>query len=311
MVNSVLGNIEPKDLGFTLMHEHIISMNPSMAQAFPQWFNRQETISIAINQLQYTKLLGLNTIVDATPFNLGRDILMLEEVSKKTGVNIIASTGFYFVDEPFLRNWEPEYLRDLLLQEIESGIQGTSIKPGVIKCASEDAISETNEKLLRVAARAQKQSHLPIITHSSSVNKNGLHQQEILLDEDVDVSKLVIGHCGDTTDIDYLESLLGNGGFIGFDRFGLDILLPMESRLEVCAELLKKGYEDQIVLSHDYCVFFDWFPPEIMPMVMERGASRWSYHHIFEDIIPRLLEQGATENQIHMMTVENPRKIFS
>ena len=104
MVNSVLGNIEPKDLGFTLMHEHIISMNSSMAQAFPQWFNRQETISKAIKQLQYTKSLGLHTIVDATPINLGRDIRMLEEISQKTGVNIIASTGFYFARATWLKS---------------------------------------------------------------------------------------------------------------------------------------------------------------------------------------------------------------
>lgn len=110
MVNSVLGPILSKDLGFTLMHEHIASINPSMIQAFPTWFNREETINKAIDELQYAKKQGLYTIVDATPINLGRDIRLLMEVSQKSNVNVISSTGFYHVDEPFLNNWETDRL---------------------------------------------------------------------------------------------------------------------------------------------------------------------------------------------------------
>jgi len=310
MVNSVLGKIDPTDLGFTLMHEHIASVNPSMIQAFPEWFNRQETIAKAVKELRYAKQQGLHTIVDATPFNLGRDIWLLREVAEKSGVNIIASTGFYHVDEPFLMGWEINHLVDLLLSEMEFGIQGTDIKPGVIKCASETKITETNEKLLRVSARLHKLSGLPVITHSSSVNQNGLAQLEILLDEEVDVTKLVIGHCGDTTDVDYLETLLANGCYIGLDRFGLDMQLSMESRVDVCVELCEKGYEDQIVVSHDYNVFLDWFPRDVLPNILEQSASRWSFHHILLDIIPRLHDKGVSEKQVKNITIENPSKIF-
>jgi phosphotriesterase-related protein len=83
MVNSVLGSINPSNLGFTLMHEHIIAMNSSMYQAFSEWFNRKDTISNAVKELQYSKQYGLHTIVDATPINLGRDIKLLREVGKK------------------------------------------------------------------------------------------------------------------------------------------------------------------------------------------------------------------------------------
>jgi len=310
MVNSVLQKVATKDLGVTLMHEHIASMNPSMTQAFPNWFNRQETIANAVKELEYAKQFGLKTIVDATPINLGRDVRLLREVAQKSGVNIIASTGFYHVDEPFLINWETDYLVDILLPEIETGIQGTDVKPGVIKCASENQITKTNEKLLRVAARLHKQSKLPVITHSSSVNKNGLAQQEILLDEGVEVSKLVIGHCGDTTDVGYIESVLENGSYIGLDRFGLDMILPMESRVAVCAELIEKGYEKKIVISHDYNVFIDWFPPKIFPSLKKNGAPRWSFHHIFLDVIPRLLNRGISQKNIDTMIIENPMKIL-
>ena len=115
MVNSVLGSINPSDLGFTLMHEHIACLNASMVQAFPDWFNRQDALSNAISELRYTKQQGLQTIVDATPINLGRDIRLIREVSEKSGVNIIASTGFYNVDEPFLTWWETDNIVDLLI----------------------------------------------------------------------------------------------------------------------------------------------------------------------------------------------------
>lgn len=310
MVNSVLGSIDPSNLGFTLMHEHIVSMNASMKQAFPDWFNHENTLSNAIDELRYAKQFGLQTIVDATPINLGRDINLLREVAEKSGVNIIASTGFYAVDEPFLFGWEIDDLVNQLIPEVEEGIQGTGIKPGVIKCASETDITPTNEKLLRVAARLHKQSRLPVITHSSSINKNGITQLEVLLEEEVDVSKLVIGHCGDTTDIDYLESLLESGCYIGLDRFGIDMMLPSDSRIKVCVDLLEKGYENQLVISHDYCVYLDWFPPKQFSAMKKDPENKWSFHHIHKDIIPRLLEMGVSEKQVDQITVENPIKIF-
>jgi len=309
MVNSVLGEIDSKDLGITLMHEHIASIDSSMHRAFPDWFNRKETISKAVKQLKQAKQHGLKTIVDATPINLGRDIHLLKEVAEKSQIQIIPSTGFYYTEEPFLIGWKIEHLVQLLLLEVESGIQGTDIVPGVIKCASNEEISKTNEMLLRTAARLHVASGLPVITHSSSVSKNGLAQQKILLEEGVDPAKLVIGHCGETDDIPYLEALLEHDCYIGLDRFGLDILFPMERRIEVCAELCERGYDKQIVVSHDCNVFIDWWPPDVMPSVRSSNP-RWSFDHILVDVIPKLMEKGVSQRQIDAMTVENPMKIF-
>jgi phosphotriesterase-related protein len=231
-------------------------------------------------------------------------------LEKKSGINIIASTGFLYVEEPFLIGWEIEDLLNQLVPEVDEGIQGTNIKPGVIKCASETEITPTNEKLLRVAARLHKYSRLPVITHSSSINKNGLSQLGILLDEDVDVSKLVIGHCGDTTDVVYLESLLEYGCYIGLDRFGIDMMLPTKSRINVFVELLEKGYEKQIVISQDYCEFLDWFPPERFVAMKKSPENKWSFHHILVDIIPTLFDKGISKKQIDQITIENPMKIL-
>ena len=309
MVNSVLGPIDPSELGFTLMHEHIVCKNTSMDQAFPDWFNRQEVLSSAISELRYAKQQGLQTIVDATPINLGRDIRLLREVSEKTGVNIIASTGFYHIDEFFLNGWQIDNLVDQLIPEIEEGIQGTDIKPGVIKCASATEITPTNEKLLRVASRLHKKSGLPVITHSNSAYKNGIPQLEILLDEGVEPGKLVIGHCGDTADMDYLETILASGCYIGLDRFGIESILSNDSRVDVLVELLEKGYENQIIISQDYIVYLDLFPGKLSRKVLD-SDDPWTFHHILVDIIPKLVDKGVSEKQIKNLTNGNPKKIL-
>ncbi len=310
-VESVQGQIDVEGLGFTLMHEHIMSVNWSMRQVFDKWIDRDAIISRASQSLLKAKEYGLKTIVDATPINLGRDIHIISEVAKKSGVQIIAATGLYSVDEPFLMGWEPDKIADLLLTEVKEGIQGTGIKPGIIKCATEaPEVSDTNRKLLQAAARLHKKTGLPITTHSNSLSKNGPSQQKILLDEGVDPRKLVIGHCGDTTDVNYIESILDRGCYVGLDRFGLDMWCPMKERADTLVELCDKGYEKQIVLSHDYNSYLDWFPPSVYPEFVRHNAPRWSYHHVMEDVLPYIRDKGVSEKQIATLLVENPKRLF-
>ena len=249
-IEGVQGPIKEENLGFTLMHEHIMTVNWSMRMTFKNWIDRTAIVSQAIHSLLMAKEYGLKTIVDATPINLGRDIDVIREVADKSGIQIIVATGFYSIDEPFFMGWEPDRIAEQLLPEVTEGIQGTGIKAGIIKCATDaPEISEINKKLLQSATLLHKRTGLPITTHSSSLNKNGLSQQRILLDEGVDPRKLIIGHCGETTDLKYLESLLSNGSYIGLDRFGLDTMCPMESRADTLIDLCRKGYEKQIILT--------------------------------------------------------------
>jgi phosphotriesterase-related protein len=294
------------------MHEHVIAINWSMRQVFDKWIDRDGIISRAIQSLLKAKEYGLKTIVDATPINLGRDIHIISEVAKKSGVQIIAATGLYSVDEPFLMGWEPDRIAELLLIEVNEGIQGTGIKPGIIKCATEASeVSDTNRKLLQATARLHKETGLPITTHSNSLSKNGPKQQKILLDEGVDPKKLIIGHCGDTTDVNYIESILDKGCYVGLDRFGVDMWCPMKARADTLVELCDKGYEKQIVLSHDYNSHIDWWPSDILPEFKRINAPRWSYHHIMEDVIPYLKNNGISNNQISTIMIENPKQVFS
>jgi phosphotriesterase-related protein len=116
----------------------------------------------------------------------------------------------------------------------------------------------------------------------------------------------VIGHSGDTTDVDYLEELIGRGSWLGMDRFGVDVILGFEQRVQIVADLCARGHAGRLVLSHDAMCFSDWFPGD----AIAAAAPNWHYTHIVDDVIPALLERGVTEEQVQQMLVDNPRAVF-
>jgi phosphotriesterase-related protein len=306
-INSVLGPLDTAELGFTLMHEHILVMNWAMRQSLPGWFDREAFLEKAVPEVRSARQLGVSTMVDLTPINLGRDIHLVREVAEKTGMQIIAATGFYWTDEPFLMGWEADRLVEFLLPDIEKGIQGTGVKAGIIKCATDArGITEYNRRLLQAAARLHRATGLPLSTHTSAAHHNGLDQQAFFREEGVDLSRVIIGHCGDSDDLGYLQEVLAAGSYIGMDRFGLDILLPTDRRLATVAELCRLGFADRMVLSHDASCQIDWFPEETLALF----APDCHYRFIPSDVLPRLRQQEVSDEQIRLMTVENPRRIF-
>ena len=167
-------------------------------------------------------------------------------------------------------------------------------------------ITPTNAKLLRVAARLHRATGAPISTHTSSRHRTGLAQQEIFAEEGVDLSRVVIGHCGDTTDLDYLKQILARGSTIGMDRFGLDMLLPFADRVSTVATLCREGLCDWMVLSHDASCHIDWFPHQAIAQL----APRWNMRHISDEVLPALRSEGVSEEQIEALCMANPRRVF-
>ena len=306
-INGVLGEIDTSELGFTLMHEHILTVNWAMRQAFSDWIDRKEIVDHAVSEVLAAKERGVRTLVDLTPINLGRDIHVIREVAEKAGAQIIAATGFYWTEEPWYQGWDADKLVEFLLSDITKGIQGTDAKAGIIKAATDHlGVTETNKKLLQASARLHKATGVPISTHTDVHTHTGLAQQDVFEEEGVDLTRVVIGHSGDTEDADHLEQIIKRGSFIGMDRFGLDILLPMEKRVGVIAELCRRGHAGQMVLAHDANCHIDWFPKELIAQM----APRWNFRHIPDDVIPALRKEGVTEEQIETMTVTNPRRVF-
>jgi len=306
-VPGVLGPIDTADLGFTLMHEHILIANPAMRKAFPDWIDPEAHVEKATAEVLAAKQRGVGTIVDLTPINLGRDLGIIREVAARAEMQVIAATGLYWAEEPWLLAWPPDALVDWLLRDLVEGIEGSDVRAGIIKCATDHlGVTETNEKLLQVAAHLHRKSGAPLSTHTNVEQRVGPEQQNVFEREGVDLSRVVIGHCGDSQDLAYLESILARGSFIGMDRFGVDLILPTKQRVETLVELCRRGYAGQMVLSHDACCHIDWFPGIDLTAV----APHWNFRHVCDDVVPALREAGVSEADVTKMTVENPRRIF-
>ena len=152
----------------------------------------------------------------------------------------------------------------------------------------------------------QKETGVPISTHTIAAEKHGLQQQDIFAAEGVDLSRVIIGHCGDSDDEEYLEEILHRGSYIGMDRFGLDFLRPGKERISMVARLCHKGWAHRMVLSHDAACRMDWRPED-----PKKFLPNWNYRYIPEKVVPALLGEGVTREQIHQMTVLNPVACFT
>jgi phosphotriesterase-related protein len=316
-VNTVNGPIDSSQLGSTLMHEHIFVLSTEIMQNYPEsWGDEQKRVRDAIARLNELKSRGVDTIVDLTVIGLGRYIPRVQRVAEQTALNIIVATGVYtYNDVPMYFHFQgpgtepggPELMTDMFIRDIEHGIAGTGVKAAILKCATDQpGVTPGVERVLRAVARAHRQTGVPISTHTHAHTERGLDQQRIFEEEGVDLTRVVIGHSGDTTDIGYLEKLIGKGSYIGMDRFGIDVLCPFEDRVNTVARMCERGYADRMVLSHDAACFNDWLPEAALSLVV----PNWHYLHIHNDVIPALKQRGVTEEQIHAMLVDNPRRIF-
>ncbi|MFP5325857.1 MAG: phosphotriesterase-related protein, partial [Acidimicrobiia bacterium] len=132
----------------------------------------------------------------------------------------------------------------------------------------------------------------------------------ILQEVGVDMTKVVIGHAGDSDDLDYLMGLADTGAILGMDRFGIDVYATTDTRVATIAALAERGYADRMVLSHDASCFIDWFAPDPNGL-RDAVLPNWNYEHISNDVLPALRKRGVTDAQINQMLVDNPRRYFT
>lgn len=311
-IQTVLGPIEPSDLGFTLSHEHFMMTDNAMRFNFPGWIDEEAVLAQSITEVQLTQACGVNTIIDATPINLGRDIHLLRNIAKQTGINIIASTGFYYQEMPWFSPaaCSIDKMVELLESEIKNGISGTDSRPGIIKCATEaPEITPMNELFLRMSARLHKATGLPIMTHAHADYRMGLKQQEIFAQEGVDLSKVIIGHCDDTNETDYIVDVLKNGSYVGMDRIGVVKYNPTENRIDMIERLLSMGYGDRLVLSHDCNVMSDCTRVG-GNRVIRKDDPVWNFRIVPQVVLPELARRGIEEEVIANLKENNIRRFF-
>ena len=309
-INSVLGPMDTADMGFTLSHEHVLVSSAGIQQIYPEFIDRDGTIARGIADLKAAHAEGLRTIIDVTTIDLGRDIRMLEEVSRRSGVNIICATGTWRDIPRVFWTATPDDIAPLYIREIQQGIEDTDIKAGVIKVANDmGGVTPEGEIILRAAARAHKATGVPISTHTWAPERVGEQQVAVFEDEGIDLNRVYVGHSNDTDDLDYLIGLLEKGVWIGLDRYpGRPEVLDWEARTQTAYRLIEAGYAHRIMLGHDWSVALLIALREARKARDEANPD--GYLFITRRVLPRLSELGASDDDIYKVMIDNPRRFF-
>ncbi len=315
LVETVRGPVDVDTLGTTLMHEHVFVLNEEVRENYPGGWDETDRVDDAIAKLSALYNRGCQTIVDPTVLGLGRDIHRIRRVADGVPLNIVVATGLYTYNElPFyFRYRRPradglDPMAAMFIGDITTGIADTGVKAAFLKCAIDDqGLTPGVERAMRAVCRAHKETGAPITVHTHPASLTGRDVLKVLREEGADLSRVVLGHSGDSTDLDYLTEMADSGCLLGMDRFGIDIITPFEQRVQTVAGLCDRGYAGSMVLSHDASCHIDWFPDGSIG----KFAPRWNYEHIFDDVLPALRARGVSQEQIETMLVANPRRYFS
>lgn len=318
LIPTLTGEVPAESLGTTLVHEHLIVSDPQLDRDLPhpEW-DEAAVMGRAEEQLRALAGLGVETIVDLTVPGLGRDVRRVAELARRTSVRILVATGWYtseVLPHFFRLNGPgklvdgPDPLIELFLRDIQVGIAGTDLRAAMIKvCSDRAGITEDVAHVFAAASHAQRATGVPITTHSDPSSHSGLDQQRLLASHGVELDRVVIGHSGDSTDLQYLRELADAGSYLGFDRFGMSHTGSDEDRIRMLLELLELGYQDQLLLSHDAAMFSRITPPSWRAT----HAPHWSMDHLHRRILPRLRKEGLDAALEKRLLVDNPRRLLT
>lgn len=317
-VSTVRGPIDVEDLGSTLMHEHVFIIDTDMLRNDDHW-NEERRIIDATEKLGAAKAAGIDTIVDPTVIGLGRYMPWLQRVNAGVDINIIPATGIYSFGDtrhffafrgPGTPIGGADPMTELFLRDITEGIAGTGVRAAFLKHVVEaSGLTPAQERIATAVCETHQETGVPITVHTNAALEMGRVAIEFYEKHNVDLTKVVIGHAGDSNDLDYLRFIADKGCIIGCDRFGLDLFNTTANRVATIAALCEEGYSDRIALSHDASCYLDSFPGDGREGLVEM-APNWHFLHITNDVLPALRERGVTDDQITQMLVENPKRYF-
>ena len=302
-VMTVLGPIPADQLGYVLPHEHPYCQlrQASYRYDFPDQFDDDRIVTAEVAAFGE---LGGTTLVDLTVPDIGRSPERLRTLSENTGVQIVMGCGWYrgnyYRPEDVIERRTAGSLADQLIGEITDGVDGTGIKPGVIGEIGVEKtwVAPAEERVLRAAARAHKETGLAL----GAIHAIGPVAPDILTifeEEDVDMSRVAVGHCDSYPHMEFLEGIIARGALVMFDNCGQYGALKTfeEHIMNTVKELVDRGHEDYILLSHDTCKF---------PQFKIHGGPGFVY--ISETVIPTLRDLGIAEETINKIIRDNPRR---
>ena len=342
-VMTVLGPVEPDALGTTLIHEHIFfdlsvyheaRFGPGKAEPLPDEPLRiehlylvrhnvarlrdncfQRDVDVAEAELRLFQELGGSTVVEVSSGGLAPNYPGLAEVARRTGLHIIAGTGYYIgASHPAdLADKSVGQIAEEMLRDVLEGFPGTGVRAGVLgEIGTTEPLSPTERRVLEATGRVQAETGTAIVMHPDSTHQSYepiARSLDLLAQAGAALDRVVISHCDDRLSQSYesYAKLAALGCTLAFDTFGKQGYYPTrgrqypndQARIDTLVRLVSDGLAGSITLAHDACYKTD--------------LTRWGgdgYGHILRNIVPRLRAAGIQDATIQQMLVENPRRLL-
>jgi phosphotriesterase-related protein len=316
VVQTITGPVDSADLGPTLSHEHLCSGMGGM-ERIPDLYSEDEAFDRNMQAMQSVADVGIRTIIDCTPLDLGRQVGLFERLAGPAPVQVVVSTGVYRFVPLTYHAWDADHVASRFLHDIEEGIEGTRIRAGMIKVAWDLEASLDDggprsprtqlEKCARGAARAAKAAGVPITCHTRAVDHYGDPLLDIFEEEGLDLRAVTIGHTNDSDDRDYVLGIAARGATVGLDRFFSGQEEYVARRARVALWLAESGYAEQTCLGHDNAAYsLNGGRPEGGPRPFDPDC----WLRITNHQLPWLLANGATDDHIDAMMTRSIRATF-
>lgn len=333
-VQTVLGPVDASDLGRVMVHEHPLALIPGPWLTSGPADAGDEAVDAAVAALAPLRRYGIDVVVDLSPYGVvGRDAhgdntALLAEVSRRAGLHIVAGTSVYL--EAFSPAWtvqaDVDAMTSRLIADLRDGIGSSGVRAGVLgeQATGLDEITPHEDKCLRAAARAQRDTGVSLMTHTTH-GTMALAQARILAEEGVDLARVVIGHMDIQPDLDAVVEVLDTGACVAFDTIGKEhwdfFLEPPsrperdgelakrayfrsdESRAAALVDLWRRGYGEQILLAQDLTGAEVYLNPAT--------HGQWGYAYLPEVFLPRAISLGLPPAAADVLLRANPLRLLS
>ncbi len=307
---TVTGRIPVNKMGITLIHEHIlVDFIGADSTGYHRW-DKSKVIERVLPFLMDAKQKGVQTIFECTPAYLGRDPLLLKELSEKSGINILTNTGYYGArDNKYIPrhafSQTPEEIAKVWIDEFKNGIEGSGVFPGFIKISVDrsDPLSPMHAKIVKAAAITHKATGLTIVSHTGP-DGPAFAQLAILETEGVSPEAFVWTHAQDGTFEGYIKAAK-QGAWISLDNLNRNnIGKPGEIDwyVDLLTRLKREKLLHKILISHDA----GWYDPGKV-----NGGNFRAFTELFDYLIPALKKNGFSQKDIDLLLIKNPQKAYS
>jgi predicted metal-dependent phosphotriesterase family hydrolase len=304
-VHTVLGEIDASELGATYAHEHLLT-SPGEHLLGGTDDTILDSLDKSAAEMELFKQAGGSAIVELSCLEYGRDAAGLAELSRRTGVHVVAATGHimegYWRGVLDLSDRDIPSLVDEMVHDLTEGFpEAPDVRAGVIKVGtSRDGVHPDEDKMLRAAAIVQRDLGVPITTHTTA-GTIPLEQVRIFEEAGADLEKVCIGHQDRRLVWEDHLAVVKSGCRIGYDCISKEHYEPEAKRIEFAKRLVDEGYGDQLVLSGDIA--------RKSYLTSYGGGPGFTY--IMWRFVPWLWQEGVSREATDKMLVDNPAKLFA